>query len=819
MAPALRGNLPTPDRLAFLMKASPAVVYSDQPLPGYPTNYISENVERLLGYASADVCSPGWFEAHLHPDDVQAMADDLQQVVRRDSVVHEYRLRHRDGSYRWIRDETHLIRSDDGEPVEIVGSLVDVTAAKLVEEELRASETRFSELLDHLDVGLWLLDPIEDRIEYVSPGYERMFGIGLGDLQAEQWAWLASVHPDDRNGVQARIAADPAHAEVEYRYRGPDGHWRWAHGRTFAMVDEGGSLRHVAGLLVDVTDRRQAEEELRESELRFRQLAENIDKVFWLVDMAGRLLYVSPAYSHVWGRDVAELDSDPKSYQEAVHPEDRERVAAQAGDAQGIDLTYRIVRPDGSIAWIHDRSFPVRDELGTVIRLAGIATDITAHLDEMIERNRLNEELAGEVRDRAAMAESLARLAPGATAEATAAAICREVRTLPDVDGASVVILEPGRRIVPLAVEAPAGAPVRVGRPLPVERAAYLSGRAAQGLWVESFQARPEDGSYGRRWVDAGVKSAAYVPLVVDGEPAGLLIATSVASPERLSARVTALAEYAAVAAGLLAPELQLRLRNGELRAAIRRTIDERAFETVFQPVVELAGGAIVGFEALSRFNDGQSPETVFGAAEAAGLGLELEVATIRSALSAVRQLSPGAWLSINVSPALATRRGLVGGLLSQVERQVVIEITERTAITDYAAVRRAINTVAGDVRLAVDDAGAGFASLRHVVELRPQYVKLDRGLVSGIDEDPARQAMVAGMVYFANETGCGLIAEGVESEGERRTLRRLGVPFGQGYLLGRPAPADTWMLGRRARTSSAYSRTTTSPEAKVPVT
>ena len=693
MDPALRGDLPTPDRLAFLLKASTAVVYSDQPLPGLPTNYVSDNVERLLGYTPTDVCSPGWFEAHLHPDDVQAMAEDLQQVISRESMVREYRLCHRDGSYRWIRDETHLIRSEYGEPIEIIGTLVDVTAAKLVETELR------------------------------------------------------------------------------------------------------------------------------ESELRFRQLAENIDQVFWLVDLDGRLLYVSPAYSHVWGRDVAELHSNPRAFEEAVHAEDRERVAAEAGNRTGMDLTYRIVRPDGIIAWIHDRSFPVRDEHGTVVRMAGIATDITAHRDEMKERTRLSGALATEALERAAMAESLSRLAPGPTAEATAAAICREVCTLPDVDGASVVILESGGRVVPLAVRVPAGAPVRVGRPVPDERAAYLIGRAAQGLWVETFRVRPEDGSYGQRWLDAGVQSAAYLPFMVDGEPAGLLVVVSTASRERLSARVTALTEYAAVVAGLLAPELRLRLRSEELRAATRRTIDERAFETVFQPVVELAGGAIVGFEALSRFSDGQSPEASFGAAEAAGLGLELEVATLRSALSAVRQLPPGAWLSVNVSPALATRRGILGGLLSQVDRQVVIEITERTAIADYSAVRRAIDAVAGDIRLAVDDAGAGFASLRHIVELRPQYVKLDRGLIAGIEEDPARQAMVAGMVYFANETGCALIAEGVETEGERRTLRRLGVPFGQGYLLGRPASADTWLPGQGARQSAAYSRTTISPEAKNPVT
>jgi EAL domain-containing protein (putative c-di-GMP-specific phosphodiesterase class I) len=119
-----------------------------------------------------------------------------------------------------------------------------------------------------------------------------------------------------------------------------------------------------------------------------------------------------------------------------------------------------------------------------------------------------------------------------------------------------------------------------------------------------------------------------------------------------------------------------------------------------------------------------------------------------------------------------------------------VLEITEQSPVEDYDAVHEAVRSLGPDVRLAVDDAGAGFASLRHIIELRPQFVKLDMALVRGIDRDPARQALVAGMVYYAGATGCALIAEGVETEGERRTLRRLGVSFGQGYLLGKPGPA-----------------------------
>jgi EAL domain-containing protein (putative c-di-GMP-specific phosphodiesterase class I) len=119
--------------------------------------------------------------------------------------------------------------------------------------------------------------------------------------------------------------------------------------------------------------------------------------------------------------------------------------------------------------------------------------------------------------------------------------------------------------------------------------------------------------------------------------------------------------------------------------------------------------------------------------------------------------------------------------------RPLVVEITERSAVDDYAALRSALERMGDATSLAVDDAGAGFASLRHILELSPRFVKLDMGLVRGVDTDAARQALIAGVVHFANETGCVLIAEGVETEAERRALRRLGVSFGQGYLLGRP--------------------------------
>jgi EAL domain-containing protein (putative c-di-GMP-specific phosphodiesterase class I) len=144
----------------------------------------------------------------------------------------------------------------------------------------------------------------------------------------------------------------------------------------------------------------------------------------------------------------------------------------------------------------------------------------------------------------------------------------------------------------------------------------------------------------------------------------------------------------------------------------------------------------------------------------------------------------------VNVSPAFVIGHGSVTELVARASRPIVLEITEREPIEDYDAFREAVAGLDVACDWAVDDAGAGYASLRHIIELRPRYVKLDRGLVTGINADPIRQALVAGMLHFATSIGVEIIAEGVETEAERLTLRQLGVALGQGFLFGRPASA-----------------------------
>jgi EAL domain-containing protein (putative c-di-GMP-specific phosphodiesterase class I) len=174
------------------------------------------------------------------------------------------------------------------------------------------------------------------------------------------------------------------------------------------------------------------------------------------------------------------------------------------------------------------------------------------------------------------------------------------------------------------------------------------------------------------------------------------------------------------------------------------------------------------------------------------GLGVALEAVTLRAAFSAAKDLPTAAWLSVNASPQMLLAVVPLVAALEGLELDLVVEVTEHVAVDDYGRLREAIALLGPRVDLSIDDAGSGYASLRHILELAPRFVKLDTSLVGAIDTDPARQAIVAGLVHFATTTGCELIAEGIETESQLETLRCLGIRLGQGYLLGRPQPLPT---------------------------
>ncbi|MCZ9884592.1 sensor domain-containing phosphodiesterase [Arthrobacter sp. B2a2-09] len=250
-----------------------------------------------------------------------------------------------------------------------------------------------------------------------------------------------------------------------------------------------------------------------------------------------------------------------------------------------------------------------------------------------------------------------------------------------------------------------------------------------------------------------------------------------------------------------LEPGTADRLAAGEIKRRIEAMLAARSLLTAFQPVRFLESGSVIGAEALTRFPSfpGISPEAWFVESAAVGLDGELEILALETALAAAVRLPPTLSISVNLSPRVCldarlpdilTDSGISFG-------RIVLEVTERHPVVDYGPLAAALAPLRrGGLRVAVDDAGAGFASMRHVLLLKPDVIKLDRDIIAGIDTDPGQRALGAAMVGFAKEIGAVLIAEGIETEAELTAVARLGMTAGQGYLLGRPSvrPED-WAL------------------------
>lgn len=258
-------------------------------------------------------------------------------------------------------------------------------------------------------------------------------------------------------------------------------------------------------------------------------------------------------------------------------------------------------------------------------------------------------------------------------------------------------------------------------------------------------------------------------------------------------------------------------LDGQKTRARIARMLDERLLLTAFQPIFALDTGQRLGAEALTRFIDdrGGSPEKWFRDAEQAGLGVELDLLAVTTALGRASELPDDGYVSLNVSPATCLDARLLAAVDSAAlpATRIVLEITEHTAVCDYTPLCLALAALRSrGVRIAIDDAGAGFSSGRHIIQLRPDFIKIDRSIVTGLDTDPAKRALASSMVHMASELNAHIVAEGIETPAELAAVTALGIHAAQGYLLGRPTvSAQDWgpptaepILGQRQpRTTS----------------
>ena len=395
--------------------------------------------------------------------------------------------------------------------------------------------------------------------------------------------------------------------------------------------------------------------------------------------------------------------------------------------------------------------------------------------------------------------------------------ILQTVRTHLGMDVAFVAQFAEGRRVFRQIAAGERAAPMKVGDSHPLE---------------ESFCQRVVDGRLPELIQDAAlVPEAAAMPVTKalplgahlsvpiclrDGSVYGTFCCFSYTPNESLNNRdISFMRAFADLTAQYIEAELGGLKDREDMLARVTAAITDGQMSAVYQPIIRLSDHGVAGFESLARFSQSprRTPDVWFAEAETVGMGARLELAAVSRALEILPYLPSDVYLAINIGPQTI----LEGDALAKTLRgfpatQVILEVTEHAQIADYTLLSHALDRFRDlGVRLAIDDAGAGYASFRHILALRPDRIKLDISLIRNIDIDHAKRALAAALIEFSHRTGSQIVAEGVETASELTALKGLGVDYAQGYHLARPMPlADAKLLvldGSKSQPTTAASR------------
>lgn len=350
--------------------------------------YYSPRYLAMIGYEADEFEGKieSW-QALIHPDDYEYVMSANQACIdgQVDHFEITYRLRHKDGTYRWVHARGAGSKDVTGHVHRLAGTHTDITSRKLTEEALRASEERYELVVRGANDGIWDWD-IETNEVYFSPRYKAMLGYEDHEFPNVAESWIQSIHPDDKEHCLAAntecLEGRTDHFEVEYRLRHKDGSYRWILGRGASVKDADGDVHRIAGTHTDITERKLTEEALRASEERYGLVVRGANDGIWDWNIDTDEVYYSPRYKAILGYEDNEFPNNAESWMNAIHPDDKDLCLAAnmecvEGRVDHFQIEYRLQHKDGSYRWILGRGASVRDSEGKVHRVAGTHTDIT----------------------------------------------------------------------------------------------------------------------------------------------------------------------------------------------------------------------------------------------------------------------------------------------------------------------------------------------------------------------------------------------------------------------------------------------------------
>lgn len=606
--------------------------------------------------------------------------------------------------------------------------------------------------------------------EYVSPSVEKLTGFTPAEHYANPELSSLIIDPHDRHLVRMVRGRPPGSTtDVTVRWVAKDGRRIWVHHRARTVLRADGS-QAIYGAARDVTEEMVAQQQADAATGLLRSTFDAIPDplLVWHVDRNDpaktRLLTTNPASTALVGEQSQDIVG--KTLTDVFPADIAASVNATFVDAldTGCHRAPHCLMPGSARVWRPTICAAPEDQVVMLLR------DVTADVrrEEELERSELRFRMLAEH-----AADVVVELAADNTISWVSPALTPLTGWLP-----SQVVGHPSIDYV---------------HPEDVELVMHARSTPYNSNTTHSrYRMRCADGSY--RWV---IGTRRHIT-DREGNVTDRIINVRDIHDDVLLEQATRREERARRAAlhrrlGAFEPELSdMDFDEDLVRTIVRDVLRDGALTPVFQPIVHMRDGSRVGVEALTRFPPGPlgSPAAWFTAAHRVGLGVDLEIQALREALPALSVLGCEEFLSVNLSPAL-----ILGGLPQDIMRavaweRIVLELTEHTPVHDYVEIGGAISPLRSrGARVAVDDTGSGFASLRHILNLSPEIVKLDREMIQGVDEDMRRSSVAEMILRFAQRVGAVVVTEGVETPAERDALLALGADLGQGYLFGRPGP------------------------------